>query len=161
MKTTEDLITEFYNQLSFEWYKEVEGYERAKIIPDKERMFNCDGYYHCGNAIYLYNIENEITVPNISALIKQCVPDAGEFEEEWETWKKLIVEEALHEYEFKIVHEHNNISEEAHRLCGLYSNRFYPPFKHRCDFFEAIVEKAEYFKLSPNNLVRNILDTRR
>jgi hypothetical protein len=160
MKTSETLIREFYNQLSADWYNEVEGYNQAEIKSDKERKFDCDGYYHRDNTIFLYHIENEINIPNISSLIKQYIPNAGGLDEEWETWKKLIVEEALHEYEFKIVHEQNNISQEARRLCGLYSNRFFPPFKHRCDFFQAIVEKSGYFNLSPEDLVRAISDTR-
>jgi hypothetical protein len=145
-------IKEYYRKLSAIWYIGIENYIQARIVIDIERKFNCDGYSHSENAIYLYHAENEIVVPEISNMLATVLGVVCPNETKWPEWKKLIAEEALHEYEYKIVHQHNKICDQARSLCELYTNFFYPPFKHRCDFFQAITEKADYFEESPESL---------
>jgi hypothetical protein len=145
-------IRELYDQISDDWYRNIINYKKAQIIETDESGDRMDYYCHKNNIISIFQPkrEKEIQPPQIDFL--SIGKGDLEYNSEWEPWKLVIVEEAIHEYEHKIVGVKSDISLSAIDICRKYSSCFEPMHKHRYDFFQAIVEKASYFDLTAEEL---------
>ena len=142
-----------YNQIKNDWYANTEGYVSAEIKPHPDGALNADGFKACENAIYLYNIAGEMEIQSIESLLSSVVSEEVFNAEEWKPWKRVIIHEALHEYEVKYVKE---FSEEAKNLMCAHQHKFSCKEKHAEHFFQAILDKSKYFCILPDELVSRI-----
>jgi hypothetical protein len=71
----------------------------------------------------------------------------------WPAWKRELVHELLHEYQYKVVCRQTSPEGTAFE-----ANHpgFFHGAGHEADFFTAIVEKASYFGVSPEILILNL-----
>lgn len=71
----------------------------------------------------------------------------------WPAWKRELVHELLHEYQYKVVAGNASVMGKA--LEKKHCHCFDGP-GHDAHFFTAIAEKASYFGMSPETLIMNL-----
>ena len=71
----------------------------------------------------------------------------------WPAWKRELVHELLHEYQYKVIA--GQASPEGMKLEAKYRGCS-EGADHGAAFFAAIAEKASYFGISAENLISNL-----
>jgi hypothetical protein len=140
-----------YEDIRSDWYTSKNLKNTTNVILRGSE--NAPGYSLSANTIYLSEIEEfryTLKDQDTQELFDMLLPQSNE----WEQWKKDIVEEALHEYQAKHIGSSKKVEDLAISLWKFYKNHFAPRDKHNIDFFQAIVDKADYFSLTPEELVK-------
>ena len=164
MKTSDhwNEITALYDLLSSVWFKDTKGYIKATLRRLSGEHHEGDGYHHGLNTIQINASEREIDTP-INLELPQDLKDilseednsgspdtTQSINEPWPEWKKALVHEVIHEYEFKAL---RSTSEEGVALHKRWEKKnFTPPEKHAALFFTAVCDRAAHFHLSPDEL---------
>lgn len=153
MNTTDhwpDMVT-LYKKISADWYVDCPSYIAPHLKRLSEQGSDSDGYCHSTNTIQLNAPVREIDMPDIDSLLEVC----GQYTSQaprWEEWKKVVVHEAIHEYEKKEIGEH--ITDAGKQLFAENkSKNFMPPDKHGYAFYSAVADRATYFNMTPQVLV--------
>ena len=151
-----------YESISRDWYKDITDYKKATLKKKHENSAISDGYDNDKNEIWITAPEKEHidclekTVFNqISDVvgIADKGPEIG-LSFQWPKWKSALIHEAIHEYEKKMIKDNvSNLGRELHKK---YKNLFPYPEKHDEKFFTAVVDRSEYFGMTPDCLVEKI-----
>jgi len=151
-----------YESISRDWYKDIKDYKKATLIRKDDNSSLSDGYDNDKNEILVSAPEKEhkdgvveavyASLENIAGLDNRV--EGSELSSNWPKWKAVIVHEAIHEYEKKIIKD--KISALGVSLHKKYKNQFPYPEKHDERFFTAVVDRSEYFGMTPECLVEKI-----
>jgi len=144
-----------YERISSDWYKGLKGYVRATLIRKDENSSLSDGYDNDKNEIFVSAPEKEHKDGLVEAIYANLENIAGfdnkvtesELSINWPKWKAVIVHEAIHEYEKKVIKD--KISALGVSLHKKYQNLFACPEKHDERFYTAVADRSEYFGLTP------------
>jgi hypothetical protein len=131
------LVHQTHRNIWDEWYAGF-SYVRARL--QIELSDQSSGYSHSNNQIILavpaWNLDD---------------PDILD-SDDWPIWKTELIHEMLHEWQMKTPCV---VTAEAESLC-----RQYAPQDcgrgHDADFFQAVIEKAPYFGMTPEELLARI-----
>lgn len=147
LKQAHRLICNEYARIWEEWYKTVD-LSQAKLVIEKK--CESSGYKKDEDTIYLFfpevNLEEILTD-------EQCICDYTVNILGWNLWRRELVHEMLHEYQYKIIL--NNISIEGRNLYKQFG-QYFSGAGHGPDFFTAISIQAKYFSLTPETLIHNL-----
>lgn len=148
-------IETLYDKLSREWYKDCSGYAKAKLERLPENRSKSDGYSHDTNTIQINAPQREIDPPDTEAkMARICGYDTTEIELMWPKWKSVLVHEAIHEYEKKVIK--NDCTNKGRQLHAKNNNKFICSEKHGEAFYTAVADRADYFGKTAEDLVESI-----
>jgi hypothetical protein len=131
----EETIHTVYRRIWDDWYGMLTGVAKAKLVI--EVGIKTSGYVGSEDTIFTYIGERNLE------------DDIGEDAADWPQWKRDLVHEMLHEYEVKGL---KGPSREGDELWRNYPHAF-GGSGHEAAFFTAIVEKAPYFNMTPEQFV--------
>ena len=152
-----------YEVISNMWYGNIQNYVKATVRKNNEMSFDSDGYDNDTNEIWICAPEKEHKDDLEKAVFARLasIATGKEHKEpvseqciQWPKWKSVIVHEAIHEYEKKVIKENYTIAGRA--LHEKYKDRFAYPEKHGESFFTAVADRSDYFGLTPEELVLKI-----
>lgn len=131
-------IERTYARIWEDWYAEARAARRARLVI--EVAIQTSMYSVSADTICLYvgewNVEDDI----------------GEDAAVWPQWKRDLVHEMLHEYEAKGLRSVSPAGEDLwHRHPHAFDRR-----DHEAAFFSAIVEKAPYFQMTPEEFLTTL-----
>jgi hypothetical protein len=134
----EALIRKTYDTIWREWYRTYEHCVPAILeVPISD---HAAGYSHSRNTIW-------------DPILEGNLDDYDTLDAEaWPVWKIQLVHEMLHEYQHKAV---SAPSQQGTALCQLYQKTFWGD-GHDERFFTAIAEKAPYFGMTPEQLIKRL-----
>jgi len=132
------LVHKVYDQIWTDWYAGIPGAHKATV----EVPLSDSGSGYSREEHRLINPVGQGSLDDYDIL-----HDHG-----WPIWKVQLVHEMLHEWQYK---KPCQPAEAAVALHAKYKNKFWGP-GHGPDFFQAIVEKAHYFCMNPEELVWRI-----
>lgn len=158
-----DNICSEYEMISKRWYGGIQGYVKATVRRKDEMSCDSEGYDNDRNEIWICAPEKEhkdgfeeSILAKLAALatgIENRKPESEQFIQ-WPGWKSVVVHEAIHEYEKKVIKDEVTITGRA--LYERFRDRFPYPEKHDERFFTAVADRSEYFELTPEELVLKI-----
>lgn len=157
-----DNIKNEYERISKDWYQNLNGYEKAKLIKKDELSSKSDGYDNKLNEIWItapakeHSDELERSVFSRLELIVGINKENNSENQKisWPQWKRVIVHESIHEYEKKVIKDCiTDIGRELHQK---YIGRFCYPELHDERFFTAAADRSSYFLLTPDALIASI-----
>ena len=131
------IVKETYRKLWNDWYA---GYTPARALLQVDPSDECSRYSHSHNLLIIAIPEGNFDDDDI------LVASA------WPIWKVELVHEMLHELQAKTPCV---VTPQAEALWSKYA----PPAcgdGHGPEFFQAIVEKAPYFSMTPEQLAARI-----
>jgi hypothetical protein len=134
----ERTIRNVYAKIWGDWYEGLPGATKAGLVI--EVRIATSGYSGSADKIYIYvgewNLEDDISVED----------------QDWPQWKRDLVHEMLHEWERKALGASSRDGEE---LWQRHSAKFDGP-GHEAAFFTAIMEKAPYFNMTPEEFIASL-----
>jgi hypothetical protein len=131
------ITQKIYDQIWNDWYSEIPLATKARV----ETVLSNDaaGYIHSENRIYNPICDGDLDYP-------------GALHQEWPIWQVQLVHEMLHEWQFKKPCIPTAAAESLFQM----AHKRFAGQGHGPDFYQAIVEKAEYFQMSPDALISRI-----
>ncbi len=131
------LVHQTHHKIWDKWYCGF-SYVRARV--QIELSDQSSGYIHSHNQIILAIPAGNLDEPDIL--------DAND----WPIWKRELIHEMLHEWQMKTPCVP---TPEAESLCRQHAPQGCGR-GHDADFFQAIIEKAPYFGMTPEGLIARI-----
>lgn len=132
----DNLIIATHGDLSLLFHGSMPAYPRAKLLITHSEL--ADSAYDKKRDVIIVNVPlGNLNMPDTLR------PDM------WPVWKIDLVEEMLHEYQFKAV---QHVSASAKTLHSQYWKKFYGP-GHDQFFFAAIEAKAPCLQMTPEKLI--------
>jgi hypothetical protein len=131
------IVKETYRRMWNDWYT---GHTPVRALLQVDPSDECSRYSHSHNLLIIAIPEGNLDDHDI------LDPSA------WPLWKVELVHEMLHEWQTKTP---CIVTPQAEALCLKYA----PPAcgdGHGPEFFQAIVEKAPYFSMTPEQLAARI-----
>lgn len=141
------LLLKEYGRIWNDWYGHLDA-TRAELVVEEGN--HSSGYRRKENQLCLYFPE-----ANLNEVIEELAGTAVVVYRNlgWSLWRREPIHEMLHEYQFKVIRgEVTDAGRALHNESALIScERGHGP-----DFFTAIADRARYFDMEPNDLVRNL-----
>jgi hypothetical protein len=131
-------IDRTYARIWEDWYAEARGAKTARLVVKVE--IKTSGYSVSTDTICLYVGERNLE------------DDIDEDAAVWPQWKRDLVHEMLHEYEAKGL---RGVSPAGDALLHRHPHAF-EPRDHQATYFSAIVEKAPYFQMTPEEFLTTL-----
>ncbi len=147
IEQAKSLLEEQYKRIWKDWYSNLDITPAEFIVEEK---MHSSGYKKDEDKLFLFLPE---------ANLEDVVHDLGEHDipclssHNWSLWKRELVHEMLHEYQFKVIQD--NVTNEGCELYKVHGKPFYGP-GHGQDFFSAIADRAPYFEMQPEELMNNL-----
>jgi hypothetical protein len=139
MKELDDLIRSTHQQIWTDWHGTSPTYARAKLV-----------ITHNVNGAYYDEKKDEIHVDISNGnLTDSDILDPTQ----WPVWKVDLVEEMLHEYQHKVVSQQKSFLTRGDELWKEHA-KYFAGKGHDSTFFSAVAKHANYFGLSPEDLIK-------
>jgi hypothetical protein len=138
LEEVRDLTMALYDKIWADWYSNIPGAQKAKVTVSLDD--HSAGYNRRTDELL-----NPIGDGNLE---DYDIRDSGG----WPIWKIQLVHEMLHEWQYKKPCTPTAAAIALHSKLG----RTFIGQGHDADFFEAILEKAPYFNMTPEQLTKRI-----
>ncbi len=136
----------FYEKTWREWYRDIQGTDPAQLVIHWDEVGN-PGYRKDANEIHIYLNQSDLEDMDNEADGRGGWNGRCGFH----TWKACLIHEMLHEFRYKGL---KVSSEDGRRLMRTHDMPF-DGDGHDELFYTAVVQKAEYFGVAPEDLLHD------
>lgn len=145
-----ELIRQEYERVWSDWYRDR---QHARACLNVHVGFQTSGYSPEADEIHLWLPESNLIESVNWGAANPHLRSTGGYSMQWMLWKIELIHEMLHEFQGKVFRD-----KASHAGLRLYENNFRSITGpgHDARFYSAIADRAEYFGMTPVQLLASI-----